>query len=739
MSALAASCAQAGVELAQSGALAEAAAYFWAARRYAPSPDPRDPVAVFQAMLCDRIETALAAQDAETALRLDGLGALFDPSARSRLSADQAARRGADRALDADRALLEGRVERAAAFALASRALNPESQSGRRVHDEAVARLLERATLAPGASPTRDSALSLAMAVAMGATERRLELLGLLESLGDFATVVTLCEEIETDPSTPFEARIDSLRRRAKARAKQAGRTDAEADLAAAEAAREWLVSLGPAEELDTERLRSRANLCYGWRGYRRTLDDLRELKRRQPSDPWIAYNLCVLLRHAQHPDLAGSADLIAAEAADHLANLRVRFHLMRSMGAMPQMMTVARRHALSSPAFSAAPDLYAMALDEEAEPTERFARPRSGLPLVYATLVCWGDAYVDLMERTCIASLLAPGNFPALAEKADLVLELYASAADLPRLRASAPLRRLAGCCEVRIYCFPPSFTRAGTALNYVILGFATHATILRAARRGADLLFLYADVVYASDNFSAVAKRLSKQGRVALFTDALNLYATPMLERVAPHRDGLALILSRDQMLSAASHCLAKRTSYSFYRARDQSTPNEVCRIIFPTDRGLRTHGFVIAPLYVSHAAYAPVVHTDFATQDGRFVEHVLDQVEESEIEVLSGEEFCAAELCDGDGMAFPMVDLGWERAIESYFLGHSLSQRRLSLFRRPILYPGLHPPGETLLADAAVDEQVGRVLALFDASPHLVDVAAEQARMRALLYPR
>jgi hypothetical protein len=629
-------------------------------------------------------------------------------------------------------------MERAAVFALAALSLDPENPSALRCRDQALKGLLKRAKIAPGAAATLDSTLALALAVAMGATGQRTALMDLLESLGDFASVVTLCEEIEGEAALSIDARADSARRRFRALRRQAGMALEAADLAATEDLRQWLSSLGPAEALETATLRHRVMVCFGHEGYRQNLCDLRELKRRQPDDLWIAYNLCVILRHARHPDLAGSVDLIATEAMDGLASLRTRFDLARSMGAMPELMAISARLAESRPAFGVVPDLYAMALDHDAQPSARFGRPRAARTLLYATLVCWGDAYIELMEQVCLASLLAPGNFPTLAQQADIVLELYTAIEDLPLLRASAKLRLLAEFCEVRIHCLPPSTTSRAKTLSYLILGFATHATVLRAAAQGADLLFLYADVTYARDCFSTVAARLTT-GRRALFTDPLNLYATPMLERMASHRHGDALIMSSAEMIEAASHSLSKRLRDTIDRPGVQRATEQVCRVIFATESGLRAHGFVIAPVYVSHAALAPIRHTDFATQDGRIVEHFLNHLEEDEIEVLPGEAFCSAELCDGDASAFALVDLGLAQAVERYFTGHGMNHRRLRLFRRPIEFPGLIAPGEPLMSEEEVAARLADIQRLFETSPHLVDLAEEQEVVRAHLYGR
>jgi len=633
------------------------------------------------------------------------------------------------RCVDAADALEKGRMDQAAAYVLAAMAFDPANPEARALRGRLTEIFLARSDPGNVEADVSIAPIGFGFGVALGASAQMPRFLELLEARGDFETVIALCAHIERSDGVKPEERRAAETRRLAALAEIEARKRAEAEI-------ERLSALGPSAQLSTEDLKRRLVRCFGRNGYRVTLADLREMRRREPTDSWPAYNLSLLLGSVAYPEVAEAVDLIVADTSDNPAELQASFTLLWSLGATRQALILADRLARYQPEFSALPPLHAMAIDTEATPAFALPRTRQARRVVYASLTCWGEKYIDLMERTCLASLLAPGNLPALAEKADVILEIYTMPGDLLRVRDSRILRRLAAFCEIRIYCFPEAAAVHRGPLIYYLLGMATHATLLRAAAHGGDLLFLYADVVLAQDCMTAIAQRLT-DGPLGVFGDQLNLYASPMLARLETQRQDDALIVSRRDLLEAAGHCLAKRTTNTFYRRMDPRTPDHVCRVVFATERGLRTHGFVIAPLYFSHAAFAPFLHPDFGTQDGRIVEHVLDRLEERQIVVLSGGEYCAAELCDDDESARPIVTLGLEMALERFFTSYSISRRRRILFRHPIDYPGLIPPSEVLIDEGEVDGVVERILQLFETSPCLKDIGDEQDALRAHRY--
>jgi hypothetical protein len=339
-------------------------------------------------------------------------------------------------------------------------------------------------------------------------------------------------------------------------------------------------------------------------------------------------------------------------------------------------------------------------------------------------------------MERASIASLLAPGNIPALVGHVDLVIELFTMPADLQRLLQSVALQRLGAYCEISLHLFSETVAAHKKNRGYDIYGHALHATILRAAQDGADVTFLMPDTIYGDGGYGVIGRKATSAPH-AIFIDGLNSYAAPMFDRLAPFRQGDALIIPPEDLIEAAVGCFSKRTLHSLYQPGDRLTCVQPTRVIFPLQGGLRTHGFMMMPAYVSHAALAPVRMMNFRTQDGLFLEHVLNSVRDDQMEVLSGAEFCFVEVCDNEGLLNPLIDRDLATTIRDFFVDYGLGRHRLRLFERPIFYPTLSPPDLPLVSVAEADARVREVKAMFATDPLMVDVAEEQERVRAMHY--
>ena len=427
------------------------------------------------------------------------------------------------------------------------------------------------------------------------------------------------------------------------------------------------------------------------------------------------------------------------AAITDDLEDLEQSYAFMWSMGAMPQALALAERLARRKPEYAAIAALYAMANDLDAAPAVVMGERRPGLPLLYANLACWGERYLDLMEQAAIASLLAEGNFPALAKKADVLLELYSTPADIPRLTRSLPLRRLAAYCEIRIHSFPEVAAAHARYLGYATLGYANHATILRAERDGAGLTFLLPDVIYADGCYAAIAERITDKPYAA-FSDGLNSFRAPVLEALRPFvRDGV-LTAPSAVLIDAGARFPTLRTTHSFYQPGDRAVCSQLTRVMFPTAEGIRSHGFIILPAYVSHAAFAPMKIKSFATMDGVFSEHVLNQLRDDETEVICAPEFSFVEICDDDGTFFAMLDKPLKQGVRDYFVAGCFNRRRYRLFRQPVMFPTLSPPAGAALVDAAeIEERLREVRDVFAQDPLVVDIDAAQQRIRDQRYRR
>ncbi len=736
MNGLAATLIQSAIARYKENRLPDSALYLWAARRFDEDPAMNGFISAFHSQTLDRIEDAQRRQDFDLALRLDALNTIFAPDNRLRLDPSVAAQRASLRCLDAERALSQGELEAAAAFSLAARALDPESALARRRLMDAVDGMRARCQTLDRARPTQSGTLTLALVVALGGDDQRQELASLLYGLGDFDAVARLCREVEEDPDAGFTARLDSTRLRLQAGHRALGADAPTAEARAAPELRAWLVGLGSSADLEEEALRTRVALCFSHEGFRRTLADLRELRRRSPDDPWVAYNLCVILHNAFHPDVAETVDLVVRHSSDELADLQARYVLLSLIGATKQALAIAERLVRHHPEYAVIGALHNMATDLDATPDHVFERPRKAGSLLYANLVCWGDRYVDLLERAAIPSLLAPRNIPHLAAKVDVVIDLFTMPADFERLRDSPAIRRLAAYCEIRIWRFSETIAALSRPFAYATYGHALHATALRAERDQADLTFLMPDLIYADGAYEAIAERVTNGPR-AIFVDGLNAYADPMIEALAPFRQDEVLQVPPQDLIQAALERLSKRTLHSLYEPGDGRTCGSPTRVIFPMENGLRTHAFLMMPIYVSHAALTPFVMKNFATQDGLMTEHILNAVTEDQLEVLSAREFCYVEVCEDDGAFRPMVEQDLVSAIRAWFTNFGYGRNRLRLFSRPVEFPTRSPPPFALVSEEEAAARVRDVQRLFAEDPMMVDVAEEQERVRRAHY--
>lgn len=739
MSLLAASCVNVAIGLIQSGAVLQSIPYFWTARFFAGRTDQQDVTPALLSRLFDLIQRAQVEGDHEGAQRLDSVYGIFAPDSRSRLGQEQAERRALARCNDAAEALSQDDLECAATHWLAAAAYDPENGLIQRYRDLTIQGLLARRALKLAEGALQDATLALALAVALGAHDERPALMDVLEQLGDFETIERFCEQIVADPAVDYPERFGAYLRGRRVAHRRNGLDEGDAEARAADDARDWLAAFGPAPLVETAVLAHRAAYARGHRGFRQTIEDLRELRRRKPDDPWIAYNLCALVHTVLDSDVAAAAQIALGAVTGDPADIEQSYAFMWSMGAIPQALELARRMEAHKPEYAAIPVLHAMANDLDAAPVVTMGERRPGLPALYANLACWGDRYLDLMEEAAIASLLAEGNFPALAQKADVVLELYTMPTDLRRIAKSLALRRLSAYCQIRVHCYPDLVAEHSRYLGYATLGYANHATILRAERDGAGLTFLLPDVLYADGCYAAIAARLTDRP-YAIFSDGVNAFRAPVLEAIQPYARQGVLAVPPLALIDAGARVPTLRTTHSFLQPGDRAVCMHPTRVMFPTEDGIRSHGFMMLPAYVSHAGFAPMAIKSYGTMDGVFSEHVLNQLREEEIEVLSAPDFSFIELCDDDGNYAPMVEKSLAEGVRDYFLAGSFNRRRHRLFARPVFFPTLSPiDGFPLVGAAEIEERLNEIATLFARDPLIVDIDSAHQEIRERRYPR
>lgn len=132
-------------------------------------------------------------------------------------------------------------------------------------------------------------------------------------------------------------------------------------------------------------------------------------------------------------------------------------------------------------------------------------------------SLVLWGDDYISRFEQYCARSLAADGNVPALRARGPVTLLIHTAASDVEKIRALQSLRRLG--IKLRIWAIPDELLEVAKGDNkYWLLGGIQSIHLFHAARRGANLLPIFPDVVYSARYFESLSD-LARQGNDAVF----------------------------------------------------------------------------------------------------------------------------------------------------------------------------------------------------------------------------
>lgn len=137
--------------------------------------------------------------------------------------------------------------------------------------------------------------------------------------------------------------------------------------------------------------------------------------------------------------------------------------------------------------------------------------------PSVRMLVAVWGARYVDRFTELSLASILAPGNLPALAGATDLELVILTSAGDQPQLDASAAIARVREHCRVN---YENIDDLIADQIYGVTLTLAYHrgVTSCGATMLEKHFLFLNSDLILADGSLRAVAHRILKGERAIL-----------------------------------------------------------------------------------------------------------------------------------------------------------------------------------------------------------------------------
>jgi len=731
-------CLQKGAELLAADDTIRAAAFMSAGACFDRDGEAPRFVAALAKRLSEKTAAALQAGDPAGAQCYDDMLRIFLPTGASQLPEEQASARAQSRVADMQQSYMRNDLPPSAAHFLAAATLSPEDHILPGSRQSIHAALTEARSFNPNGAPTEDTLLSFALGLRI--EQRPGTLITVADwclRADDFRTALEFAQKAAQAPDTTQE-QIQATFIAECARHRLNGLDALEAERQADEVTARALRSLGPPEELTTDLLVMRSERTYLKPGISSALNDLRVILARESAPikdrNYAASLVLCCLRNALHPENQTALEIMEANAADSAESILPLFYSAWTSGAMGSALRLAKRLTQWYPAFAIMPALHEMATDHDLVPAAVIGKARPAEYRIYATVACWGVPYISLMEVSMLASLLAPNNFPALAEKAELHLELFTMQEDVQRLANSPALRKLGDHCVVKIFAFPDEVSFHRGELPFMLLGFASHATALRAERDGADLMHISADMIFADGSYAAVAKRLTHEP-LLLLNDNLNAYSEPVLKRLEPCFDGVALTVSSSQLLDAASGALSRRSVDQIYRPNDGETPYYPVKTIFQLPHGLAMHSFYANTVYVSHAGLAPILMKNFAPLDGVFFEHLLQNVKRGRLEMLVANEFLGLEVCKDDGDVFEVRPQALLKSIKDVFFSTGIPVIRKVLFPHRNFFAGVAVDVAREVDEAQAERVVRSVMDFFETDPVLSDLQKESEPIERL----
>lgn len=702
-----------------------------------------DPVAV--AEFARRIDEEAAAgaislREAAQRLRAAALGRSGEMTspARSVLEA-----RRARHLQTANDAIAQGRTAEAEAHFLALISLAPDEPEAEILSGHFDHHHRELYFAAQSAGEREEAFAQLAFIVALSEESSALDrLIEEAAPLDDMPLMLFLTERrlAQLDPGSAGWRRTE-LRGRI-ARAKLEGLTPAEADRQAREAAVAAMAPAVAANPQDHQLRYVRFEMLLALQRYRAALTDLSFMIAQAQADAeldpafvsLLARNALYLWKNRRYPEVAWAIGWMMAALPEDPKDLFALHGYLIDASAIEEARIVARRLAVSDPSFWIFDTLARFVADIDRAPAAVLGdRPPQGRKL-YANMVCWGRGYVALME-SCLASLAAPGNFPALAARGDLTLELVIGPDDLAEALALPALSRLARVCRIKVFLFPeqPDFYETAKPFPYVVFGHGAHFTILRARRDGADLIPLNSDVIYADGSFASVADLITDAPRAA-FIDGLNAAMTPVQAALVPYwRDGALVVPPRD-LCEIAAGALQQRTTECFYDPAARTARHFPTRVVFVKPFGLRMHSFYQAPVYVSSAALALFEPAHFGTPDGGFAEELMDHLRDEEmVHFASSDAFLSVELNDSAGQVYQRAEMPLIDCVTELFQHYTGSIRRYQLFRAGVDYFITTPLPGVLIDDQTERGFLNALQDRVDRHPVFAELGVERTRIR------
>lgn len=193
-----------------------------------------------------------------------------------------------------------------------------------------------------------------------------------------------------------------------------------------------------------------------------------------------------------------------------------------------------------------------------------------------------WGDWHTGALIDLNFASLLAPGNFPALRERYNIIFDIHTRGVDRERIEASDEYKALSEYCTFEFKLIDELILEDPIAAHKLPWNEATEL-----AREGGEFVgFYHPDIAWSDGSFTHIADLLDA-GKKAIFKGFMRVVDTTFeTALVEQHRaeDGVISIAPRDLVQLGLEHLHPMMASYD---RRSMFFPSHTEMIVWPVPR--------------------------------------------------------------------------------------------------------------------------------------------------------
>ncbi len=343
-------------------------------------------------------------------------------------------------------------------------------------------------------------------------------------------------------------------------------------------------------------------------------------------------------------------------------------------------------------------------------------------IPPIHVITPVWGAAYTRCFLDIGLASLLAPGNLPAVRHEHGNLLHVFTTENDRLVIEKSPAWQRAQAVVDCRVDVIAPDVI--SIVQPHTTMSLCHRQAIASADTRGAAMMFYNPDIVLADGGMQALV-RLLAQGKRAIQVLGLRLVkeeVVPLLMQRHMSADGCSVVVAPRELMAIAMRHLHPFSLMHRYDAPGfDLMPQEV---FWPVGQeGIVARCFHIHPILVHprmrNASFTTTVDDDYlraACPDAA-----------DEYVVADSDEFCLCELSaiqrgtTGLPRNWPDIDIArwaWAQA-RPHHLEH--------FCRRIFLHAGRRSQDDWHAACVRSDEAVRRIL------DQLLEMGAAEARER------